>query len=91
MPPIMLPSLCISESYILELSLEGVFYVSHELLDVFVVRLYSFPSDSKAQDSPDEADNVWQLFSPITYGILRFRQLWSGLFGPGPENKVEVN
>ena len=27
----------------------------------------------------------------ITYGILRFRQLRGGLFGPDPENKVNVN
>ena len=31
-------------------------------------------------------------FNPITYGILRFPQLWGwGLFGPDPENKVMVN
>ena len=30
-------------------------------------------------------------FNPITYGILRFRQLQGGLFGPDPENKVNVN
>ena len=28
------------------------------------------------------------LFNPVTYGILTFRQLRSGLFGPDPENKV---
>ena len=32
-----------------------------------------------------------KIFNPITYGILRFRQLWGGLFGPDPENKVKVN
>ena len=30
-------------------------------------------------------------FNPITYGILTFRQLRGGLFGPDPENKVTVN
>ena len=30
-------------------------------------------------------------FNPITYGILPFRQLRGGLFGPDPENKVTVN
>ena len=32
-------------------------------------------------------------FNPITYSILRFRQLWGRgrLFAPDPENKVTVN
>ena len=33
----------------------------------------------------------WTEFNPITYGILPFRQLRGGLFGPDPENKVTVN
>ena len=31
------------------------------------------------------------VINPITYGILPFRQLRGGLFGPDPENKVTVN
>ena len=27
----------------------------------------------------------------MTYGILTFCQVWGGLFGPDPENKVTVN
>ena len=41
------------------------------------------------EDAIDELD--LKLINPITYGILPFRQLRGGLFGPDPENKVTVN
>ena len=36
-------------------------------------------------------DTLKESVNPITYGILPFRQLRGGLFGPDPENKVTVN
>ena len=35
-----------------------------------------------------------KVFNPITYGTEFYdfvMQLWGGLFGPDPENKVNVN